>query len=258
MIVYFLNVGRGFKVLWNGVVYTVGIGKSLWWYPWASLFLTTPLIVLALITAGIVSLIRSVKQRAVLVLLPIWILVPMVRTFSPWSAFYDNLRHFLEIIPALMLLSALALDWVIRRWRLVGIAIAVITVGQLIWINASLFPYSTGYYNMFASNANINFDRDIEGLSAKEGMDWLHHTYGAVNVWVPIAAHLSWPYLTSADRYIFTLEGGPDSIIVVNKQTHDADSLRELAVGENFTLVHIISRGMAVFGWVYRRTANAL
>jgi hypothetical protein len=255
MIIYFLNIGRGFHILWNGVVYTVGMGKSLWWYPWASLLLTTPLTVLALIAVGIVALIRSVKQRVVLLLLPIWILVPMIRTLSPRTAFYDQIRHFLEILPALMLTTSLALDWVAHRWRLVAITVAVITVGQLIWINASLFPYSTGYYNMLARSQNTNFDRDIEGLSVKEGMDWLHLTYGAVAVWVPIAAHLSWPYLTTADRYIFTPEDGPDSIIVVNKQSH-ADSLRSLAALKNINLVHTISRGPAVLGWVYRRSSK--
>ncbi len=258
MVTYFLNVGRGYNVLWDGVVYTVGMGKSLWWYPWASFLFMTPLTVLAFIAVGIAAFLRFAKKNRVLLLLPMWILVPMVRTLSPWSAFYDNLRHFLEIVPACMLVSALALDWIARRFRPVAVVAAVAAIAQLVWINVSVFPYSTGYYNMFASMANINFDRDIEGLSVKEGMDWLHQTYGHLKVWVPIAGHLSWSYLTAGDRYIYTLEERPDSIIIVNKQTHDADSLRILVAQNNFTLVHTISRGSAIFGWIYKRTARPL
>lgn len=253
MVVYFLTVGRGYHVLWNGVIYTVGMGKSLWWYPWASLFFTTPPIVLVLLFLGIAALVRSIKQKPFLLLLPIWILVPMIRTLSPWTAFYDQLRHFLEIIPACMLLAAIAFDLLYKKWRYAAIIIALISVGHLVWINATLFPYSTGYYNIFAKDPNVNFDRDMEGLSIKEEMDWLHSHYGSVKVWAPIAAHLSWPYLTATDRYIFEPGSGADSIIIINKQVHNAIGERSLATKRGFTLVHTISRGDAVFGWVYRR-----
>jgi hypothetical protein len=197
-----------------------------------------------------------VKQKSILILLPIWILVPLLRTLSPWTAFYDQLRHFLEIIPALMLLAALALEWIAQKWRYVAIVIAVAALIELVSINTALFPYSTGYYNAFAASPNVNFDRDIEGLSIKEGMDWLHRRYGSLHVWAPIAAHLVWPYLTPSDRYVFDPENGPDSVIVINKQSHRADSSMVWFVAheKDFTRVYTIGRGDAIFGWVYRKS----
>ncbi len=256
---YFTTIGQGYRVIWDGVWYTVGVGKSLWWYPIMSFFYTTPAPLLLLIFFGGFTLIRHVHNNPVWVLLPIWILMPLVRLLSPWSAFYDLTRHFLEIMPAIVLVAAIGADWFFQKkqhLKFTGIMISAIILGHMFFINISMFPYSTGYYNFLARDPNTNFDRDIEGFSVKEGMDWLHQTYGSVRVWVPIAAHLSWPYLISTDRYIYTLEGEPDSIIIVNKQTHGADRLEASASGENFTLVHTISRGTAVFGWVYRRASK--
>jgi 4-amino-4-deoxy-L-arabinose transferase-like glycosyltransferase len=256
---YFTTIGQGFRVIWDGTWYIVGTGKSLWWYPLLSFFYTTPLILLVLMFFGGILLVRDRKKHPICVLLPIWILVPLLRTVSPRSAFYDLTRHFMEILPATLLVAAIGLEWFFQKkqhLRTTGIMVAVIILGYMFYINVSMFPYSTGYYNILAQDPNTNFDRDIEGFSVKEGMDFLHRSYGPVKVWVPIAAHLSWPYLTSVDQYIYMLENGPDSIIIVNKQTHGSDNTRLVAQQNHFTLVHTISRGKAVFGWVYRRTSK--
>lgn len=258
MVIYFMSVGRGYPVIWNGVLYTVGTGKSLWWYPWASFIVTTPLPVLMLVLVGIGGWVRFIRQKPLLLLLPIWILVPLLRTLSPWTAFYDELRHFLEIIPAFMLIAALALEWIYTKSRSIAWGLAIIVIADLIWITMTLFPYSTGYYNSLAPYPNTNFDRDIEGLSIKEGIDWTHAAYGNISLWVPIAAHLSWYYLTPRDRYVYAL-GQADTVILINKASHKIDTqYRDFEASSGaFTLAHTIRRGDAIFGWVYRKTTAA-
>jgi hypothetical protein len=92
---YFTTIGQGFRIIWDGTWYTVGVGKSLWWYPLMSFLYTTPLILLALMFFGLFVLIRNWKKKSEWLLLPIWILIPFMRILSPWSAFYDLTRHFM-------------------------------------------------------------------------------------------------------------------------------------------------------------------
>lgn len=254
VIMYFMTIGQGYSVVWNGVLYVVGVGKSLWWYPWASFLVTTPLTILALVFAGLGALVTVIKRKPVLLILPIWILVPFIRTISPWAAFYDEFRHFMEVIPACIIVAALALDWISKRWSKVALVLALGTLVHLLLINITYFPYSTGYYNMFAGNANVNFDRDIEGLSVKEGIDFAHGAYGHIRVFVPIAGHLSWYYLLPQDVYVID-PAAADTVVLMNKASHQIDTQYEQfeASKSQFTLAHTIKRGDAIFGWVYRR-----
>ena len=252
---YFITVGQGYRVVWNGIWYTVGVGKSLWWYPLGSFVYTTPLPLLGLIFFGSIILVRKLTQKPAWAILPIWILIPLIRTLSPWSAFYDLMRHFLEIIPALVLVAAIGLEWFFQkkhRFPTTGVMLGAIILGQMIYINVSLFPYSTGYYNVLAQNPNTNFDRDIEALSVKEAVDYIHQRYGDVRMFSSIGGHLSWYYLTPGDRYMYT-EQGADTVIVVNKASHIqiADYVPRFLTG--YTMVHEIRRGDAIFAWIYRR-----
>ena len=125
-------------------------------------------------------------------------------------------------------------------------------IAELLFINATYFPYSTGYYNFLARDPNVRFDRDIEALSVKEGVDYVHKTYGAVKLWSPIGGHLSWYYLTQEDRYVYSPEDA-DSILLINKSSHIRQAEFHETVRNDFTLDYVIRRGNAVAAWVYRR-----
>jgi len=122
----------------------------------------------------------------------------------------------------------------------------------MIYINATLFPYSTGYYNVLARNPNVNFDRDIEALSVKEAMEYVRTTLGNVRVFCTLGGHQSWYYLEPGLRYVFT-PNEADVVVVVNKASHRMTPDHSPDMLSEFTLVHEICRGDAVFAWVYRR-----
>lgn len=251
---YFTTVGQGYRVIWDGTRYIVGAGKSLWWYPLASFLYTTPLLLVALILFGGIILVRQRVKDPVWVILPIWILVPLIRTLSPWSAFYDQMRHFLEIVPACMLLAAVGLEGLGRLGklgRLGGWVIATVVVGQLIFINVLYFPYSTGYYNVLARDPNVNFDRDIEALSVKEAIDYVHQRYGNVRIYFTIGGHQSRYYLTPGDWYVNTDQGKGDIVIVVNKVSHFRISDYVAQYLSGYTPIHEIRRGEEIFAWIY-------
>jgi hypothetical protein len=251
---YFTTVGQGYRVMWDGTWYNAGAGTSLWWYPLLSFFYTTPLLLLACMFFGIVVLVRGRTKHGTWVLLPIWILVPLLRTVSSRSAFYDLTRHFMETLPATLLVAAIGLEWFFQKkqhLRATGITLGAIILGQMIYINAVFFPFSTGYYNILARSPNTNFDRDIEALSVKEAVEFIHQKYGNVRVFFSIGGHQSWYYLTPADRYVYTPQDA-DIVVLVNKASHFriSDATRTLA---GYTMVHEIRRDNAIFAWIFRK-----
>ncbi len=240
---YFTTVGQGYKIFWDGTPYQVGVGKILWWYPWKNILYATPIPLLLLAIFGFTQIKGTQKVLA------IWFIVPLLRAFFPHAAFYDGMRHFLEVVPAGILIAAIGIS---RLPKLGKIIAATLIVSQLLYINITLFPYSTGYLNILAKNQNERFDRDIEALSIKEAVDYLHKEYGAIKLWCFIGGHLSWHYLTPLDHYTYPTEA--DSIIIVNKASHINQGGPYIPVDpQRFDLVHTISRGDAVFAWIYRK-----
>jgi hypothetical protein len=257
VVTYFTSVGQGYRVFWNGVLYQVGVGKSLWWYPWANVLVVTPPLLLVAIGIGIgrwiLSIVTKRKEACTILLLVFWIGVPLARSILPTAAFYDGLRHFIEVLPPLFLFAAFGLSRVsVSGIRMACIVLAIGVLGHLAYIDYTYFPYSSGYFNMFAGNPNVRFDRDIEALSVHEAVGYVHAAYGRVRIWVPIGGHLSWYYLTSGDQYVYS-ESDADTIVLVNKSSHSSQKEFAATIANTYQLTHTISRGNAIFAWIYRK-----
>jgi hypothetical protein len=250
---YFTNVGRGYAFFWEGQRYQSGLGVSYWWYPLGSFLLGTPIPLFLCMTIGAIRVIRGYKKHPERIILIIWIVIPFLRAFWPWASLYDQLRHFVETVPAFAIMAAVALQTFAQsRFRTLAYIIGMGIVVHLVVINAIYFPYSAGYLNILASDPNKNFDRDVEALSVKEGVDYLHHTFGAVNVWAPIGGHLSWYYLTDGDHYAYN-SSDADSIILINKSSHIREDEFYPMISDSYKLTYTISRGGAIFAWIYRK-----
>jgi hypothetical protein len=250
---YFTTVGQGYRLFWDGVSYQVGVGEILWWYPWANVLVSTPPLLLFALFVGIVAVVRARETRALLLL--VWIAIPLLRATFPNAAFYDGLRHFLEVIPACMLVAAFGVQYlgqILKRYTYALLAISMAVLLPMVWINTVYFPYSTGYLNGLARNPNTAFDRDIEALSVREAVAYAHQTYGVLTLWSPIGGHLSWYYLSSNDRYVYTADEA-DTIILVNKSSHIRQEEFAQLVQKSHRLDAVIERGGAVFAWVYRK-----
>jgi hypothetical protein len=160
------------------------------------------------------------------------------------------------VLPPMLILAARGLTGLENGkapTRFVVPLLCMIVVGYSVFIDITYFPYSSGYFNMFAPNPNVRFDRDIEAFSVKEGIDYLHTAYkDPIRVWVPIGGHLSWYYLARGDQYVYN-SGDADSIVVLNKSSHFTQQAFEEGIRDSHTLVHTITRGNAIFAWVYRK-----
>lgn len=244
---YFTTVGQGYKLFWNGVLYEVGTGGMLWWYPWTNILLTTPLPLLVLEFIGFLWVVHNKNQR----ILAVWFVFPLLRAFLPTAAFYDGMRHFMEILPAGSLIAAIGLQKIGATTIHRHIVSPLILI-HLLFINITYFPYSTGYLNVIARDPNVRFDRDIEALSIKEAISRVHNTFDSMTLWSPIGGHLSWYYLNTDDRYVYS-SSEADTIILVNKSSHIRKNEFEPLIADQFTLFSEVRRGDAVFAWIYRK-----
>ena len=255
---YFTTIGQGYKVYWNGILYEAGQGNKLWWYPWVNILFITPPILLVSMLMGVgkwvIDILKKRKESYFGSLLILWICIPLGRSLVPGVAFYDGIRHFMESLPALILLAAYGLSLVstTKVFRVGAFVLGVAIVAHLLYINTLYFPYSTGYLTLFAHDPNTNFDRDIEGLSVKEAADYVKAHFAHPTIAVPIAGHLSWYYLPEDSQFVYTV-GRADTIILINKMSHILSTLPGQLDLTGFTKVYTIERGTSVFGWVYRK-----
>ena len=261
---YFTTVGQGYQVFWDGSLYQVGVGKSLWWYPGANILLATPIPLLVAILVGmvgiVVHLVTRSKSGKTQVLLFLWIIIPLARAILPSSAFYDGMRHFMEVIPEFMILAMVGVEcfvgYVSKKFSISLLysllVLTLLLIGQLVLIDSSYFPYSAGYYNVLAHDANTLYDRDIEALSVREAIDYIHTLESSVRVWVPVGGHLSWYYLSTTDQFVYNSYDA-QFIVLVNKSSHITRKDFEATVGTTYRMIHTISRENAIFAWVYEK-----
>lgn len=108
---------------------------------------------LLLIAAGLAALIyrwiRNQAPRGELAALLVWFFLPFGYILIARPNLYDNYRHLLFMLPALLLLSAFALEWIFQRlhsrWLPAVLALAVLFPGLLAAVQ--LHPYEYSYYN---------------------------------------------------------------------------------------------------------------
>lgn len=266
---YFTTVGTGYQIAWMGTTYPVGSGLDLWWYPLGSLIISTTLPVLFFFVVGVISSLVSFvqkkgKEKHYAVFLLIWICIPFLRIFSGQSAFYDGVRHFMEVFPALSFFTALGVWNVVQAAKQIlplrhlasylYYVLSFIIVMHMIYILVALFPFTSGYINILGGRgANSNFDRDFSGLAVSEGMKYVQKVYPSANVWSPIAGHLSWYYIRpNLDLYVYTAQEA-DTIVFINKISHAPKRELDSLLPPGYQVVHEIKHGTNIFGWVYRK-----
>jgi hypothetical protein len=151
------------------------------------LLITIPVIFQILLIVGTVLIVQkyakfSLLQRSCVVLVGLQILfLPLVAIIKHSSA-YDEVRHFLFIIPGIAVISTAGLIWLYqkltnRNLRIFAVTVIAILFSQIAVDMVSLHPYEYAYFNQFAgglANARNFYDTDYWGLSLREGMEWLN------------------------------------------------------------------------------------
>jgi hypothetical protein len=172
-------------VLFNGELYPKGIVP--WYYIPVWFFISIPVVLQVAFVAGLAVLISqysrsSIFQRVATVLVLLQVFLLPIAAILRHSVTYNEIRHFLFIIPGVAVLVAASLIWLDQylnqiALRLATVACLIILLSQIRFDMAALHPYEYTYFNRSSrllANTPQNFETDYWGLSAREAMEWIN------------------------------------------------------------------------------------
>ena len=189
----------------------LGISPRENWTPYPLLMLafTTPLSTLFLLYWGIIASIRlrKIDENFSVLLIWLWLVFPVLRVAIPGMNVYDGVRHFLEVLPALAILSALGAEeliWLVSRIipkfpnRIMRLATYILLIPALLEL-LRFAPYEIAYFNRIigglkgAQSIGIREATDYWGSSYRKGFAWLNeNTPEDTCLYVPVGqAHIA-------------------------------------------------------------------
>ena len=160
------------------------------------LLVTTPPFVLLLGMGGIVLCVRdALRQRGAsrssaaglaALLLPLWLLLPLVSAAVLRPNVYDGIRHILFVLPALALLAGRGAAEILTRLEgsTARRLVFALLVAATLWPTLSLVrlhPYQMTYFNVFAGGlggAEGRYETDYWVTSYREAAEWLNARAG--------------------------------------------------------------------------------
>ncbi len=185
---FFLHHGWQGQVFYFNQFYTA---TSLpWHYAPFFIFATLPLAILILFGGGLYKIIRELKQKKrifIYGLLLGWIALRLIIALWPGAVRYDGVRHFLMIMPAITIISAIGLTWLLAlikerfssQYKNIAITILSIIFLSLTVEFIRIYPFGDSYFNKItrlAMPSHLENHLEIEywGTTYKQGLDWLN------------------------------------------------------------------------------------
>lgn len=185
--------------------------------PLPALVFTATLPLLVLFGVGLVCLARPIlARRSSALLLVVWIAVVLGRMYLPGNVNFDEIRHFLEVYPALAVVAGIGAGALVRRltaaipravegvsanarvaqsW-LAQVAVLGTALGGSAWSVGGVHPYETAYWNPLigglpgAIHASLTQTRDYWGMSYRDGLRYLNrHAEPRAVLAVPLIEH---------------------------------------------------------------------
>lgn len=176
---------------WNNYILFNGkeiLGSELPWYylpRWVSISVPVLFQISALV--GLIWLMHKFKklsqtQRACSILVILQIFCLPLLAIVRQSTMYDEMRHFLFILPGIAVLSSVAIIWIYQKIRNRSVRIFVATVFALYCLSIAtdmiaLHPYQYTYFNRTYGGLKAAYhqqETEYWGLSFKEAMEWLN------------------------------------------------------------------------------------
>jgi hypothetical protein len=189
----------------------LGLGLAgLLWSPGKSLFLYSPLLLVALL--GIPALLRRDRATALLSLgIPIAYLLLYARWFMWWGGWSWGPRFLVPVLPFVCLFLAPVLDHVLSSFRWWGkavlAAVALLSLGvQILGVAVDFNQYLLILYQRGIDSAEINFQAALSPLVGH----WALLREGALDlVWArDLTAGLNWPPLLMSLLLLFGAAAG--------------------------------------------------
>lgn len=256
---YFFHHGFPGQVLYFGKLYA---GSALpWHYAIFHILATTSALVLAFAFLGLIAAVRNIfsgKKIFFFSLIFLWIFVRLAFGLFPKSVKYDGVRHFMLVIPPILIFAGIGFDIFLRyldkklnlanegRIKLFSTAFGIVflwLVVEFFWI----YPFGGSYYNeaarlMLGPHIEKRFDFEYWGSSYRQGMDWLNQYVDPDSSFcVPVAGHLIGYYPIRADLSFDCTEKA-NYLMFITRWTHAPENMEEIFKYEQKEPLYKISR----------------
>ncbi|BAT61273.1 hypothetical protein GJW-30_1_03830 [Variibacter gotjawalensis] len=225
---------KPWREVFNGQL--ISVPDMPWTYLPTLLGLQLPEIMLALTLFGLVMVCvwlltgnRSIRERAVLLLVAAAVIVPIAVTLLERPAMYNGFRHLIFLLPPMAILAGLAGGWILQQAARAGrpalatvAAVGVIGFASPVVEMVRLHPYEYTHFNRIEGGvkaADGNFMLDYWGLSLKQAAQQLRENLTARAETPPNGR--KWKVAVCGPHPIVRVELGSEFELTWNP--HDAD-----------------------------------
>jgi hypothetical protein len=263
---YTTNFLFSFNILFEGQL--VSIAKLPWYYVPKWFLITLPEFVLLALGAGVVICVLNIARRRVragdlcngnpLVLLVVVVsaTLPIVYAVVTNPVDYDEVRHFLFVIPSVAVLCGVSAALVLRNARSSWLARVTVFAGAVSMLATAsdmwqLHPYEYVFFNhLFAggvTEASNEYEMDYWGSSLKEGVDWLVHDYAGpqTGARIKVASCLysvSTSYYLPSDRFEYLGSYGGGAVASGEPDVFLASTRWGCDQRQDGPVIHVVSR----------------
>ena len=173
------KIGSSFP--WYGTIPFLGKVYSAKHLPFFYLtiwiMVTTPLSFI-LFSGGALIFLKSKKSAQLILLILISVFLQLLLYFFFKPNIYNGIRHYLFLIPQIILLAAIFINeiWEKHRIKIIVLTILIVNLISITVSYIQLHPYEYVYFNEIVGGlkgANNKFELDYWGASEKEALTWL-------------------------------------------------------------------------------------
>lgn len=176
------------------------VGHVPWHYTAVHMFAVTPILTFVCAVFGIVALAGRLRHGDKLLetsLILSWAALPVLIRCTGLFLQYDGMRHVFIVVPALAIIAALGLDWIINQFCMIPggrLLAAAATVGSFWWLLIQCaigHPYQGSYLNEVIRHTfpketlGHYFDFSSWAVPMQDGVRWLNR-YAPANARIRI------------------------------------------------------------------------
>ena len=138
-------------------------------------FLTTPLLLIGALIAGLKSIFQ--KPNYIYLTVVFWFLIPFLLSF--YGLKQGGIRYIIEIYPALAIISALGIKFLATKFKEYGLIVLYFLIPAYLFVSCLLIsPYYLNYFNLLAGGTmgvyqNRSFELESWGEGQREAVVYL-------------------------------------------------------------------------------------
>ncbi len=217
-------------------------------------FISIPVVIIVLFFLGLIKVLKSINYQKWLIVL--WFIVPFLLSFYSWRQ--HGLRYIIEIYPAIAIISAVGLNFVLERLRYLQKIIILIFFGIYLLLSlVYVSPYYLDYYNELIGGVDNVYKYNLFqigwwGQGQREAGIYLNkNAIDNSRIGLAISPEITFPKNPIFNYSRYNDESEYD-YVVVNHYHIIRDGFNDEKIRKKYNLVYEVKVSNAVLVYVYK------